>query len=232
MKNHHIHSNKKALLLDMNSTFMFGEDRFGENEDFFTYYTKTGGSLKKPELDHIMVSAYEYLDTRYPNEKYRNNFPSLNEAIKNSSSLEITNKEIEKIIDTFSFHELGHIPQEFIDVLHKLKERFILAVVIDIWSPKKLWLETFEKAGITKLFSASSFSSDHGMVKPSPKPFELVVNQLGLPKDDCLVIGDSIRRDLGGAEAAGIDCVLVGGASDPRASGCYPSLLEFSHEIQ
>lgn len=223
---------KKALLLDMNSTFMFGEDRFGENEDFFSYYMKTGGSLKKPELDHIIMSAYEYLDTRYPIEEYRNNFPSLKEAIEKSSGMEIAKEEIEKIIDTFSFHELGYIPQEFIGVLRRLKERFILSVVIDIWSPKKLWLETFETAKITKLFSASSFSSDHGMVKPSPKPFELVVNQLGLPNDECLVIGDSIRRDLGGAEAAGIDCILVGGASDPRASGYYQSLLEFYNEIQ
>ena len=140
--------------------------------------------------------------------------------------------EIEKIIDTFSFHELGYIPQEYIDVLHKLEERFILAVVIDIWSPKKIWLETFEKAGISKLFSASSFSSDHGMVKPSPKPFELVVNQLNLRKEECLVIGDSERRDLGGAMAAGIDCILVGGASSPKAAGCYSNLLEFTNEVE
>ncbi len=53
---------KKALLLDMNSTFMFEEDRFGENEDFSTYYKKIGGSLKKKELNHIIMSAYKYLD--------------------------------------------------------------------------------------------------------------------------------------------------------------------------
>lgn len=221
---------KKALLLDMNSTFMFGEDRFGETEDFFAYHKKIGGSAEKRVLNHIIMSAYEYLDIRYLDEKYRHNFPSLKEAIEKVIDVEITENEIEKIIDTFSFHELGHIPQEYIAVLHKLKEKFILAVVIDIWSPKKLWLDTFEKAGISKLFSASSFSSDHGMVKPSPKPFELVVNQLNLRKQECLVVGDSERRDLGGAMAAGINCILVGGASSPRAAGCYPNLLEFSNE--
>jgi len=223
---------KKALLLDMNGTFMFGEDRFGGNEDFFSYYKKIGGSHKKKELNHIIMSAYEYLDIRYPDERYRHNFPSLKEAIEKVHDAELTKEEIGKIIDTFAFHELGHIPQEFIDTLHKLKERFILAVVIDIWSPKKPWLETFENAGISQLFSAVSFSSDHGMVKPSPMPFELVVSQLDLLKEECLVIGDSARRDLGGGIATGIDCILVGGASDPRATACYPSLLEFSNEIQ
>ena len=70
------------------------------------------------------------------------------------------------------------------------------------------------------------------MVKPSPKPFEFVLSQLNLLKEECLVIGDSVRRGPGGAMGAGIDYILVGGASDPRASGCYPSLLEFSNERQ
>lgn len=226
-----VFNDKKALLLDMNSTFMFGEDRFDEGEDFSIYYNKIGGTLKKEELTHIIMSAYKYLDIRYPDETYRHNFPSLDKAIAATLEVELTEEEKEKIIKTFSFHELGHITQEYVEVLHALNERFILAVVIDIWSPKKAWLETFEKTGLDKLFSAASFSSDHGMVKPSPKPFELVVNQLNIKKEECLVVGDSVRRDLGGAVAASIDCILVGGDNDPQAAGCYPGLLEFYNEI-
>ncbi|MCF6323963.1 MAG: hypothetical protein L3J89_06550 [Gammaproteobacteria bacterium] len=51
--------------------------------------------------------------------------------------------------------------------------------MIDIWIPKECWLQLFEAPGINKLFSASSFSSDHGMVKPSAKPFEPVIKQTG-----------------------------------------------------
>ena len=32
-----------VLLLDMNGTFMFGEDRFGEGEDFYRTYRALGG---------------------------------------------------------------------------------------------------------------------------------------------------------------------------------------------
>ena len=227
-----MYKGKKALLLDMNSTFMFGEDRFGENDDFSIYYSSINGKLPKDKLNQIIRATYKYLDDRYPDEKHRHRFPSVQEAIDKILDVELSHVEINKVISTFAFHELGHIPHEFVEVLKTLKKRFILSVVIDIWSPKKLWLETFKKAGINKLFSASSFSSDHGMVKPSPKPFELVVGQLNLLKQECLVIGDSVRRDLGGSMAAGIDCILVGGASDPRAAGCYPSLLEFSKEIR
>ncbi|MFW2441003.1 MAG: HAD family hydrolase [Arenicellales bacterium] len=221
---------KKALLLDMNSTFMFGEDRFGENDDFFVYYSSINGKLQKDKLAKIIRATYKYLNDRYPDKKYRHNFPSVHEAINKTLGVKQSEEEIKRIISTFAFHELGYIPYDFVEVLKTLKERFILSVVIDIWSPKYMWLETFEKAGISNLFSASSFSSDHGMVKPSPKPFELVVSQLNLLKEECLVIGDSVRRDLGGSIAAGIDCILVGGASDPRAIACFPSLVDFSNE--
>ena len=66
------------------------------------------------------------------------------------------------------------------------------------------------------------------MVKPSPKPFDIVVNQLDIKKKDCIVVGDSPRRDLGGALAANLDCILVGGEKDSRAVAHLDSLLTFS----
>jgi len=228
MKGIEVFSEKKALLLDMNSTFMFGEDNFGISEDFSKHYHEIGGTLSQEEINRIIRSVYEYLDVRYPDEKYRHNFPSVENAIKHitSHAHELVGDEISRIIDTFAFHEMGYIPNEYIQALHKLHQTFQLAVVIDIWAPKSAWLSLFKVSGIDKLFSASSFSSDHGMVKPSPKPFDLVIEQLGIKKQQGLVIGDSIRRDLGGAKAAGIDCVLVGGAKHPHAIGCYENLLD------
>ncbi len=218
--------NKKALLLDMNSTFMFGEDRFGDHEDFSIYYRNIGGQLERGQINTIIRDVYHYLDQRYPDELYRHSFPTLADAIDASVDQNLSDDEQQRIIDTFSFHEHGHIPKPYIDALFKLSKQYVLSVVIDIWSPKQRWLNTFEELGINHLFSATSFSSDHGMVKPSPKPFELVVEYLDIPKASCVVIGDSIRRDLGGALAAGLDCILVGGAHDERAMAHYPSLLE------
>lgn len=222
---------KKALLLDMNSTFMFGEDRFGESEDFSEYYSHIGGSLPANEINDIIRSAYAYLDSRYPDQKYRHCFPSVEDAIKSTTRRKLTQDELLKIVDTFAFHELGHIPEEYVMVLKKLRQHFLLAVVIDIWAPKTAWLKAFELSDISHLFSAASFSSDHGMVKPSPRPFEWVLKQLGISNTDALVIGDSPRRDLGGAHAAGIDCILVGGAQHPQAVGSYKDLIAFSQVL-
>lgn len=222
---------KKALLLDMNSTFMFGEDRFGDSEDFSVHYFRIGGALPKDEINRITRSAYKYLDTRYSDENYRQSFPSLESAIRAVVGEAIGIDEIEKIIETFVFHELGHIPKEYARGLHKLRQRFALAAVIDIWSPKTMWLKEFERAGISDLFSADSFSSDHGMVKPSPRPFELVLGRLGITRSEAIVVGDSPRRDLGGAKSAGIDCILIAGAEHPDALKSFGNLLELCAEI-
>lgn len=187
---------KKALLLDMNSTFMFGEDRFTEDEDFSEHYQSIGGNLPPELVNDLIPRVYKYLEHRYPNEKYRHCFPSLAEAIDATSTNKIIEPEIEKIVKTFSYHEHGNIPDEYVNVLKQLNEKFTLSLVIDIWAPKDMWVDTFKRLGIWRLFSAYSFSSDHGIVKPSAKPFEMVVDKLSLSKEQCLVIGDSIRRDL------------------------------------
>ena len=216
----------------MNGTFMFDEDRFGNEEDFSIYYRSIGGLLNSDKINRLIRNVYGYLDERYPAEEFRHDFPSLKSAIDDVSSNELPASDTNKIIATFAFHERGKIPVEYISALHSLAKRFTLAVVIDIWSPKDTWLEEFEKAGISELFSAMSFSSDLGMVKPSPRPFELVLNTLGLGCSDAVVIGDSIRRDLGGAMAAGIDCILVGGATHNQALASYRDLLEFAQQFE
>lgn len=132
-----------------------------------------------------------------------------------------------KIVDTFAYHEHGDIPLEYVVCLRNLSARFTLGLVTDIWAPKDMWLKTLSFHGLIKTFSALSFSSDHGMVKPSPEPFELVVRELGFKKDKCLVIGDSIARDLAGAEKAGIECVLVNCVKCSPGISKFKSLLEF-----
>jgi HAD superfamily hydrolase (TIGR01549 family) len=226
-----VFNSKKAILLDMNGTFMFGEDRFGGNEDYSEYYHGVGGLLEKRIINNLIGKVYAYLEVRYPDQQYRHNFPSVKEAISEVDNSELSDLEIDRIIRTFSYHEHGHIPQAYIDTLIDLNKRYILAAVTDIWAPKDMWEKTFRDRGIDKLFKSISFSSDHRMVKPSAKPFENIVQAIGCNKQDCLVIGDSVARDLEGAAAAGIDCVLVGGAYDKRAIACYPSLLEFKEAI-
>lgn len=219
----------------MNSTFMFGEDNFSEQENYSIYYHKIGGVLVKDQLNNLITKVYDYLDQRYPDEQYRYNFPSIKKAIDEVAPLAIRHnlsvKEIGKVIDTFAYHEIGNISKEYCNVLRRLHEKVQLACVIDIWAPKTRWLSLFKSLKINDLMTAISFSSDHGIVKPSPKPFQLVLEASGIEKEQALVVGDSVRRDLGGAQAAKMDCVLVGGALHSGALATYPNLIEFADDF-
>ena len=55
----------RVLLLDMNSTFMFGEDRFGPGEDLAATYRGLGGTtLSGESVEHAIRSAFAFLDAR------------------------------------------------------------------------------------------------------------------------------------------------------------------------
>src|SRR2546422_729841 len=127
----------------MNGTFMFGEDRFGDTEDFSAHYFKLGGTFPQSEINRIIRAAYDYLNARYPDENYRHNFPSLESAVREFTDENPDENEIAKIVETFAFHELGHIPPDYVAALRKLRKCFTLAAVIDIWSPKRAWLDAF-----------------------------------------------------------------------------------------
>lgn len=100
-----MYSHKSALLLDMNSTFMFGEDNFGTQEDFSAYYHHIGGCLASHEINQIIRLVYVYLDERYPDVQYRHHFPSVATAIKAVTSKHLSDTEIANIVATFAFYE-------------------------------------------------------------------------------------------------------------------------------
>lgn len=216
----------KAILLDMNSTFMFGEDRFGADENFYKFYRTTGGQLSAISVNRIIRSVYDYLDKRYPDPEYRERFPTVEEAIKSVTAQPLSEMEVDALTATFAFHERGKIPVEYAGAIEELSKRYLLGAVIDIWAPKHYWIQEFERAGVLEFFSTLSFSSESHAVKPSPAGFLSALTALGTSASETIVIGDSARRDLGGALAAGMDCILVGGAEDPRAYASAGTLLE------
>ena len=216
----------------MNDTFMFGADQFGSNQDYSVIYHQLGGVMEPSRANKLIESAYSYLDIRYPDPQYRESFPSLREAflsVEDGDSL--SEKDLELLIETFARHELGFVPPEYAASIERLSQKFRLGLVIDIWAPKARWIEALNQCGVLPMCEATSFSSDCGMVKPSPRPFLKVLEEMQVNSQDAVVIGDSIRRDLGGATAAGISCILVGSAKHPSALGAVDNLIQLVESV-
>jgi FMN phosphatase YigB (HAD superfamily) len=221
-----------TILLDMNDTFMFNADRFSPQEDYAIAYRQLGGALESRRVNSLIRSAYDYLAVRYPDPQYHEAFPSLRQAFISAQGNELlTGNELDRLIDTFALHELGVVPPEYAAAIAQLAQHFRLGLVVDIWAPKARWVAALTQCGVLPLCEYASFSSDHGIVKPSPRPFLNVLGQMGVNPGEAIVIGDSVRRDLGGATAAGIGCILVGGAQDTGAIASMANLIEVTASI-
>jgi FMN phosphatase YigB (HAD superfamily) len=117
-------------------------------------------------------------------------------------------------------HELGRVPDEYAAAVRRLAATHRLGVVTNVWSRKGPWVAELRRAGLLDLFAAVVFSSDGPHVKPSPVLFGRALASVGVPAAAAVFVGDSLRCDVGGAAAAGLDSVWInpGGAVRPGGS--------------
>lgn len=57
------------------------------------------------------------------------------------------------------------------------------------------------------VFDSSIYSDDVGLLKPSPKIYRLLLKKLKVKPDEALMIGDSIKTDVDGARAVGMQAI-------------------------
>lgn len=65
-----------------------------------------------------------------------------------------------------------------------------------------------EEHGVAQYFEHLVLSTECGLRKPTPKIFDLCCEQMGLTKDECCYVGDTISRDIIGARRADWRCII------------------------
>ncbi|MEM8557571.1 MAG: HAD family hydrolase [Bacteroidota bacterium] len=208
-----------VLLLDMNRTFMVDADRFGLDEDYGATYRRLGGTLSAARVRTLITACYAYLDVRYRDPAYHDDFPTVPQALRAlPSAVGLSDADVRLLVRTFAAHEVGRIPEAYAAALHRLAATHRLALIADIWAEAELWRHELRRATVLDLFEAIVFSSDLGSVKPSPRAFRRVIEQMGVRPADCVMIGDSVRRDVGGARAAGVAAIWIGDGDAPEGA--------------
>lgn len=209
-----------VLLLDMNGTFMFGEDRFGDNEDFYSTYRSLGGSrLTSVEVTAIIRDCYAGMGRDYADPQCYNDFPSLNAGLRRYTCA--AERDLPLLARVFAQHELGTIPPWSATLLRRWSRTHRLALVANIWAPKQLWLEEFNRAGIADVFHAHVFSSDLRSIKPSPRLYDEALRGVGAQPHQALFVGDSLHYDIEGAKRAGIATAWITDAPGRHPSADY-----------
>ncbi|MFC4543629.1 HAD family hydrolase [Halosolutus amylolyticus] len=111
-----------------------------------------------------------------------------------------------------------------------LAEEYETALVTN--GPERTHATKLAAAGIRDRFDVIVFGSDVSRVKPAPDPIERALGRLGSDPARALKIGDSLEKDVAGANAAGVDSVWIPFAdrsrttADPEPSYTLSTLAE------
>jgi len=117
---------------------------------------------------------------------------------------------VNKLVNVFRSHEPDiHLPSESRTVLEDLKGRFKLGLITDGYLPAQ---ELKVKAlGLEKYFDYILYTEKLGRQywKPSPVGFERLLNKLDVVANQCVYVGDNLKKDFLSPNQMGFKTVRV-----------------------
>ncbi len=106
-------------------------------------------------------------------------------------------------------------------VLEALRTRYALAIVTDgqsSWARGEL-----HKVGLTDYFGSIVISGDHGFRKPDRRLFQFALDEIGVPPERTIYVGNDMHRDIFGAREAGMMTVMFDSEHGTKEfHGCTP----------
>lgn len=106
--------------------------------------------------------------------------------------------------------------------LDELTKFYQLALLTD--GPPDIQREKIKITGIEKYFTEIIVSGEVGYGKPDYRSYQLVLSRLGVRPESTWYVGDSLERDILGANAIGIKTIWVNRYGLPRDESIVPDL--------
>lgn len=69
--------------------------------------------------------------------------------------------------------------------------------------------EKLAASGLGSFFKAVAVSGEHGIGKPKPEVFRILLGELGVSPSEAVMVGNSLERDIAGANAAGVTSIWI-----------------------
>jgi len=104
--------------------------------------------------------------------------------------------------------------------LEDLRQTHRLALVTN--GAPDLQREKIEGADLARYFEVVTVSGEVGVGKPDERIFALTLERLGVPPHSAVMVGDSLRRDIAGAQRAGLKAIWVNRTGASLGEGHRP----------
>jgi len=207
----------QALLFDFGGTL--DSDGTPWRERFFAIYEGLGFDVPQARFDRAFYDSDDNLPSRH--------------ALQGLSLEQTLTLQVRDVLSALAperLGETGSVVQRFLEdsraalrrnrpVLERLARCYRLGVVSNFYGNLDSVLAS---EGLGELFAAVADSGAVGVTKPDPALFRKAMSDLGARPEDCIMVGDSVPRDMRGAEGLGLRHVLVGDLSRPA---CCPQAL-------
>ena len=146
----------------------------------------------------------------YENPEYYECFPPVRSyLVRVIKEKNLPISEIELLDQVFAIHEIGRIPDTHAEAISQLRKTHKLGVVSNIWCKSDFCFKEFHRVGITDLFETIIFSSDYGIIKPSPLIYRKAIEQIGVHESKIVFVGDNLLFDITGAKAVGLSTIWI-----------------------
>jgi len=110
-----------------------------------------------------------------------------------------------------------------IPTLNKLKRKYKLAILSD--APRiQAWIR-LAAMGLQNMFDIVVTFDDTKSKKPNKKPFLYILKKLKLKSEECVMIGDSLRKDIAPAKHLGFETVFAKYGKDKEKAKVKPDYV-------
>ena len=211
----------EAVLLDLNGTFAFDCDRLSADEDFPATYEQVGGSvLQDDEVRGLILAVRRTLHRIGRDPARYDSFPSVPDTLRSlEAGAKLPSEEIDRLARVFALHEVGRVPSAYAAAVATLANCTRLGLVSNIWGASQPFVDSLREARVDGHFETLVFSSDHGVIKPSPRIFQVAMEEMRLRPHEAIYVGNSFRRDVVGARNAGIRVLWIDAESESPLPG-------------
>lgn len=186
--------NYKKYIFDLDYTLLIPD--WSKEDDYFKKYISLEQQQEFFKQKQSILNKYELEFPRYDLKTLSNFFKDYGFDVS------------EEVINGWMIHNsvniIDEVPDGVIDLLEYLKEHNKEIVILTSWF-SKTQISRLKRAGIYDYIDYVIAGDD--AMKPDLESFKLAIGTTN--KEDCIMIGDSIKSDKIGAENAGIDSYII-----------------------
>lgn len=186
--------NYKKYIFDIDYTILIPD--WSKEDDYFKLY------VPLEEQEEFFKCKQDILN------KYERDFPKYNTKTLSDYFGKYGFTVTEDVINGWMLYNGETIVDEVVDgtlaLFEYLKENDKEIVILTNWF-SGTQIPRLKRAGLLQYID--KIVAGENAMKPCLKSFELAIGET--EKEDCIMIGDSIRSDKAGADNVGIDCYIV-----------------------